>query len=61
MTARAKQRAADLKPVIDEIRRAGVVSFSGIAIKLNERSIPTARGEGWSATQVMRVMQRLAA
>jgi hypothetical protein len=34
----------------------------GIAVALNERGIPTARGHGeWTATQVMRVLARMLA
>jgi DNA invertase Pin-like site-specific DNA recombinase len=57
--ARANERAADLRPVLRELQRHGVTSLRGIANALNERSIPTARGQGgWSAVQVARVLQR---
>jgi hypothetical protein len=57
---RADQRAADLAPIIAEIRAAGVTSYNGIAAALNEREIPTPRrGNGkWSAVQVQRVLER---
>ena len=61
MAAKAQQRALDLKPILDELRAAGTVTFSGLAVALNERSIPTARGEGWSAVQVSRVLERIGA
>jgi DNA invertase Pin-like site-specific DNA recombinase len=58
--ARANERAADLKAVIRDLKRAGVVSLRAIADALNERLIPTARGHGrWAATQVARVLERL--
>lgn len=55
--ARAKARATDLLPVIDEIRACGVTSLSGIADALTSKGIPTAQGRGqWSAVQVSRVL-----
>jgi hypothetical protein len=56
--ARAAARAADIAPVIADLRAAGTTSLQAIADGLNERSIPTARGGQWSATQVMRVLAR---
>lgn len=57
---RATARAADLAPIIEEIRAAGIVSLRGIAATLNERGISTPRGRGeWSAVQVSRVLRRL--
>jgi hypothetical protein len=57
---RATARAADLAPIIEEIRAAGTVSLQGIAVALNERGISTPRGHGeWSAVQVNRVLKRL--
>ena len=62
LTDRANAKASDLAPVIKEIREAGVTSLGGIARALNERGIPTARGKGeWSAVQVQRVLERVAA
>ena len=58
--ARADARAADLSETIAELQAAGATSLRAIAAGLNERGIPTARGDGeWSATQVMRVLERL--
>jgi DNA invertase Pin-like site-specific DNA recombinase len=55
----AAARAADLAPIISELRAAGAASLRTIADGLNSRGIPTARGEGtWSATQVARVLAR---
>jgi hypothetical protein len=57
---RATARAADLAPIIEEIRAAGTVSLQGIAVALNERGISAPRGHGeWSAVQVNRVLKRL--
>jgi DNA invertase Pin-like site-specific DNA recombinase len=54
----ASARAADLAPVIAELQTAGATSLRAIAVGLNERRIPTARGRNWSPTQVMRVLAR---
>jgi len=53
--ARASKRAADLAPIIDELKAAAISTYQGIARALTERGIPTAKGARvWSATQVMR-------
>jgi DNA invertase Pin-like site-specific DNA recombinase len=56
--ARAAARAADIAPIIADLQAAGATSLQAIADGLNDRSIPTARGGSWSATQVMRVLAR---
>jgi hypothetical protein len=56
--AQADQRAADVMPVIKELRSEGIASLRKIADALNERSIPAARGGTWSAAQVLRIVQR---
>jgi DNA invertase Pin-like site-specific DNA recombinase len=54
---RVTERAADLAPVIEELKTAGVVSLGGIARALTERGVPTARGATtWSAVQVQRAL-----
>lgn len=56
--AKARARAADLMPVIEEIRECGVTSLNGIADALTAKGIPTARGgRAWSAVQVSRVLE----
>jgi DNA invertase Pin-like site-specific DNA recombinase len=55
----AQQRAADLAPVVKELQASGAVTLVAIAAGLNDRSIPTARGGQWSATQVMRLLEQL--
>jgi Recombinase len=53
------KRVADLAPVIAELRASGAASLRAIADGLNQRGIPTARGNAvWSATQVDRVLAR---
>jgi DNA invertase Pin-like site-specific DNA recombinase len=57
---RSLERAKDLKPTIEELRRSGVTSLSGIAEALTARGIPTARGgSAWSAVQLSRVLARI--
>lgn len=53
-TAKAKSRAADLQPVIAEIRAAGAITLQAVADGLNARGITTARGGQWSPVQVDR-------
>ena len=55
-TAKAVARAADIAPIIDDIRATGASSLREIAAELNGRGIPTARGGQWSAVQVQRVV-----
>ena len=57
---RADARVADLAETIKELQASGATSLRAIAAGLNDRGIPTALGDGgWSATQVMRVLERL--
>jgi DNA invertase Pin-like site-specific DNA recombinase len=57
---RADARAADIAPTIKSLQEAGATSLRAIAAGLNDRGIPTARGSGqWTATQVLRVLERL--
>jgi recombinase len=59
---RANQKAADLAPIIAELRAAGITSLTGIAGALNERGIPTARGSSpWYHAQVRRLLARVKA
>lgn len=58
---RAARHAADLAPTLTELRASGVESLRGIAAGLNARGLPTARGGQWTAMQVARVLERLAA
>ena len=51
------KRAADLLPMIEDIKAKGAGSLREIAAVLNERGIQTARGGEWSAVQVQRVLQ----
>jgi len=53
---RAISLAADLVPIIAELRAAGVVSLQQIAAELNARGIRAARGGAWSREPVRRVL-----
>jgi DNA invertase Pin-like site-specific DNA recombinase len=59
-TAQADQFAANVLPVINEIRAAGVTELKAIAAALNARGVQTVRGGHWNATQVKRVLVRSA-
>ena len=52
LKANARQFAANVRPIIEEIMRAGVTSHNQIAAKLNERNVRTARGGRWTHVQV---------
>ena len=54
----ARERAAQVLPVIREIQAGGTASLSGIARELTRRGVPTPRGAGvWQAVQVARVLR----
>lgn len=59
-TEAADSRAADLAPIVADIRSAGSTSLREIAAGLNERGIPATRGGAWSAVQVRRILERIA-
>jgi len=56
-SAEAEKRAADLMPVIADLRSKGATSLREIAEGLNQHGIATARGGEWSAVQVSRVLE----
>jgi DNA invertase Pin-like site-specific DNA recombinase len=56
-TARAAARAADLKPMLEDMRRDGIVSLRGLARELTSRQVETASGKSeWTAVQVQRAL-----
>ncbi len=57
MMANARQFAANVLPIIEEIERAGITSHNAIAAKLNERNVRTARGGKWTHVQVGAVLR----
>ena len=57
-TEKARKRANDLLPVINDIKANGASSLGQIANALNERGIRAPRGGHWSAAQVQRVLDK---
>jgi DNA invertase Pin-like site-specific DNA recombinase len=53
--ARAEQRAADLAPTLQALRRSGATSLRALAAGLNTKDIPAPRGGSWTAAQVRRL------
>jgi DNA invertase Pin-like site-specific DNA recombinase len=58
--ANARQFAANVLPIIEEIERTGITSQNAIAAKLNERNVRTARGGKWTHVQVGAVLRPFA-
>ncbi len=58
MAERADRFAADVLPVIEDIRAGGVTSLNGVAEELNRRGVGTPRGGRWRAMTVRRVDER---
>ena len=54
--AKVAQRARDLMPILEELRRAGAHSLRQLATALNAGGWTTSMGHRWSATQVRRVL-----
>lgn len=61
LKAGAEARAADLAPIIAELRAEGYTSLPALASQLNARSIRTARGGQWHASSVSNLLARLGA
>jgi DNA invertase Pin-like site-specific DNA recombinase len=59
--ARAAQRAADLAPIIAELRGEGASSLRDLAVRLNQRDVRASRGGRWTAAQVRRLLTGLGA
>jgi DNA invertase Pin-like site-specific DNA recombinase len=59
-TDEAVRRASDLRGTILEIQHNGAQSLCAVASGLNQRGITAPRGGEWSASQVQRVLSRLA-
>lgn len=57
--SRADWRLEELRPHIEEARRAGCVSLREIAAFLNANGLCTTRGRQWGASQVLRALARL--
>jgi DNA invertase Pin-like site-specific DNA recombinase len=54
----ADRFAANVRPIISEIRKSGATSLRKIAAALQARGVPTARNGQWSAMQVSAIMRR---
>lgn len=54
----ADQFAANVLPVIENIKAAGATTFDGIARALNARRVRTSRGGRWHATTVRNLFAR---
>ena len=57
--AKAAQHAADLRGIVDEIKRLGITTVRGIADELQSRGIRAPRGDTWHPTAVARLLNRL--
>jgi DNA invertase Pin-like site-specific DNA recombinase len=58
-TAKARKRAGDVLPVIEQIRSTGATSLMAIAAELRRMEVPTPSGQGtWHASTVARVVGR---
>jgi hypothetical protein len=55
----AAQRAADLKGIVDDVRRSGITTVRGIADELHARGTRAPRGDTWHPTAVSRLLTRL--
>jgi DNA invertase Pin-like site-specific DNA recombinase len=53
--AKVAERAADLRPIVEEIKANGRISLRAIAAELDARGIPAPRGGKWSPPAVMRL------
>src|SRR5262249_29576727 len=58
--ARARNRALDLAPAIQELQAAGCASLRTIAAGLEKRGIAAPRGGNWSAVQIARLSEAAA-
>ena len=52
--------AANVRPIIDSLRAAGVCDLRGLATALNDRGVRTARGGRWHVSNVKNVIDRAA-
>ena len=57
--AKAAQGAADLRGIVDDIKRSGITSVRSIADELQSRGIRAPRGDRWHPTAVARLLKRL--
>jgi DNA invertase Pin-like site-specific DNA recombinase len=55
----ADRFAANVKPIIEQVKASGATSLRAIAAALTARGIKTARGGAWDAATVANVMRRV--
>jgi hypothetical protein len=58
--AKAERFAANTLPIIREIQASGVTTLRGVALALNARGVPSARGVPWSPVAVSNILKRAA-
>ena len=58
LKAEADRAAANVLPIIAEIRKSGATTLRAIAEALNARGVPTPRGGRWHAMSVRNVLAR---
>jgi DNA invertase Pin-like site-specific DNA recombinase len=58
LKAAADRHAANVIPLIQEVRKAGATTLRDIADALNARGVPTPRGGRWHATSVRNALAR---
>jgi DNA invertase Pin-like site-specific DNA recombinase len=56
--AKAATRAADLKPYLERLKAEGTTTLGGLAERLNQEGVTTARGGKWTAKALKRVLER---
>lgn len=56
--AKAATRAADLRPYLERLKAEGITTLGGLAEKLNQKGVTTARGGKWTAAALKRVLER---
>lgn len=61
LQARAESRAADLAPIIAELRASGAATLRSLAAGLDQAGIAPPRGTGWSPMAVSRTLARIEA
>jgi DNA invertase Pin-like site-specific DNA recombinase len=54
----ADRHAANVLPIISQIRAAGITTLQGVATALNARGVRTARNKQWHPTTVRNVLSR---
>lgn len=54
----ADRAAANVLPIIEDIRKSGIATLRQIADSLNARGVPTARGGKWHAMTVRNILTR---